>query len=201
LARRPDQTGLARGQAFAYPFGAIDSGAEHVVADCGYNSGRGVSGVDDRRTFAETIPPVDAYATRAPPNPKQNTTLATIESYVTAAEQDGGGWVQLVFHHLCNQCDAYSISPADFTALLDWLEPRAASGTAVQTTSQVIGGPALPPCNRRAAESLRAEATHLRSGARTRRLSNSQGRGFLATNGTGRQTPFEPSVTSASVGL
>jgi hypothetical protein len=124
---------------FAYPFGGIDAGAEQVVKDCGYNSGRGVAG------GTETIPPLDAFATRTPPNPKQGTTVATIESYVTAAEQSGGGWVQLVFHHLCNQCDAYSITPDDFTALLDWLQPRAATGTLVKTTAEVIGGPVQPP--------------------------------------------------------
>jgi len=130
---------------FAYPFGGIDADAKAVVAACGYNSGRGVSGVNGRTVFAETIPPLDAYATRTPPNPKQRTTLATIESYITDAETNGGGWVQLVFHHLCDQCDAYSISPADFTALLDWLQPRAASGTAVKTTAEVIDGPVQPP--------------------------------------------------------
>jgi len=123
----------------------FDAGVKQIVHDCGYSSGRGVSGVEDRKTFAETIPPFDAYATRTPPNPKQGTTLATIEGYVTAAEQHGGGWVQLVFHHLCDGCDAYSISPANFTALLEWLQPRAASGTVVETTTQVIGGPVQPP--------------------------------------------------------
>jgi endoglucanase len=123
---------------FAYPFGGFDAGTKQVVSDCGYNSGRGVAG------GTETIPPLDAYATRTPPNPKQGTTVATIESYVTDAEQAGGGWVQLVFHHLCNQCDAYSITPDDFTALLDWLQPRAASGTIVKTTAEVIGGPVNP---------------------------------------------------------
>jgi peptidoglycan/xylan/chitin deacetylase (PgdA/CDA1 family) len=130
---------------FAYPYGSIDAGAEAVVQACGYNSGRGVAGVNDRRVFAETIPPLDAYATRTPPNPKQGTTLATIEGYVTASEQNGGGWVQLVFHHLCDGCDAYSITPANFTALLDWLQPRAATGTVVETTAEVIGGPVQPP--------------------------------------------------------
>jgi peptidoglycan/xylan/chitin deacetylase (PgdA/CDA1 family) len=130
---------------FAYPYGSFDSLAKKVVHDCGYNSGRGVSGVNDRRVFAETIPPLDAYATRTPPNPKQGTTLATIEGYVTAAEDNGGGWVQLVFHHLCDGCDAYSITPANFTALLDWLQPRTASGTVVETTQQVIAGPVNPP--------------------------------------------------------
>jgi hypothetical protein len=87
---------------FAYPFGSFDADTEAVVAACGFNSGRGVSGVDDTKTFAETMPPLDAYATRTPPNPKQGTTVATIEGYVTAAETHGGGWVQLVFHHVCD---------------------------------------------------------------------------------------------------
>ncbi len=130
---------------FAYPFGAFDAGTKSIVAACGYNSGRGVSGVNDKTVFAESIPPADAYATRTPPNPKQGTTLATIESYVTAAEQNGGGWVQLVFHHVCDGCDAYSISAATLSALLDWLQPRAAAGTTVATTTQVVGGPVQPP--------------------------------------------------------
>jgi hypothetical protein len=95
--------------------------------------------------FAETIPPLDAFATRTPPNPKQGTSLATIQGYVTAAEDNGAGWVQLVFHHLCDQCDAYSITPANFTALLDWLAPRAGLGTTVRTTAEVVGGPVRPP--------------------------------------------------------
>ena len=130
---------------FAYPFGGIDAAAKAVVEACGYNSGRGVSGVNDRRVFGETIPPLDPFATRTPPNPKQSTSLATIEGYVTGAEAHGGGWVQLVFHHLCVQCDAYAITPADFSALLDWLQPRAATGTTVETTAEAIGGPVQPP--------------------------------------------------------
>lgn len=131
--------------AFAYPFGSFDASTEQLVAACGYNSGRGVSGVDDRKVFAETIPPADPYATRTPPNPKQGTTVATIEGYVTAAQQHGGGWVQLVFHHICNQCDAYSITAANLLALLDWLQANGASGIVVETTNQVIGGPVNPP--------------------------------------------------------
>jgi peptidoglycan/xylan/chitin deacetylase (PgdA/CDA1 family) len=131
--------------AFAYPFGAFDAGTEQIVAACGYNSGRGVSGVNDTKVFAETIPPADPYATRTPPNPKQGTTVATIEGYVTAAAQNGGGWVQLVFHHICNSCDAYSITVANFQALLDWLQSNESSGIVIETTNQVIGGPVSPP--------------------------------------------------------
>lgn len=132
---------------FAYPFGRFDDSVKQVVRDCGYNSARWVAGVDGRRTFAETIPPRDAYATRTPQLPKSSTSLATLKSYITDAEQHGGGWVQLVFHHLCTRCNTYAISVADFTALLDWLEPRAAGGTVVLTTNEVVGGavqPAVP---------------------------------------------------------
>jgi len=47
---------------FAYPYGSYDAGSELVVHDCGYNSGRGVAGVDDTKTFAETMPPPDTYS-------------------------------------------------------------------------------------------------------------------------------------------
>ena len=130
---------------FAYPFGTFDAGTEQVVSDCGYNSGRGVSGVNGTSVFAETIPPADPYATRTPPNPKQGTTLGTIQGYVTDAAANGGGWVQLVFHHLCDGCDAYSISPETFDALLAWLEDQAPNAVVVRTTHQVIGGPVQPP--------------------------------------------------------
>jgi endoglucanase len=131
---------------FAYPFGSYDAGSEQVVHDCGYNSGRGVSGVDDTKTYAETIPPLDPYGLRMTPSIKQGTTVATVEGYVTAAETHGGGWVQLLIHHLCDQCDAYSMTVPDFTAFLDWLQGEVAAGrVVVATTDDVIGGPVNPP--------------------------------------------------------
>jgi endoglucanase len=131
---------------FAYPYGSFDAGSEQVVHDCGYNSGRGVSGVDDTKTFAETIPPLDPYGLRMTPSIKQGTTVATIEGYVTAAETHGGGWVQLLIHHLCVQCDPYSMTVPDFTTFLDWLQGEVAAGrVVVATTDDVIGGPLNPP--------------------------------------------------------
>jgi peptidoglycan/xylan/chitin deacetylase (PgdA/CDA1 family) len=131
---------------FAYPFGSFDSGTEQVVRDCGYNSGRGVAGISKTGPFAETIPPLDPYATRTPPNPKKSTKLSTLELYVLNAEANGGGWVQFVFHRLCEQCGPYAITPAKFTAFLDFLQGEVAGGrVTVQTTAQVIGGPVQPP--------------------------------------------------------
>jgi hypothetical protein len=95
---------------FAYPFGSYNDRAEGVVANCGYTSGLTVSGVTDRKVFGETIPPLDPYATRTPPNPKQGTTVATIEGYVTAA---------------------------DLGALAAWLAGRPAT-TVVLTTAQAM---------------------------------------------------------------
>jgi peptidoglycan/xylan/chitin deacetylase (PgdA/CDA1 family) len=142
-------------QSFAYPFGSFDAGSEAVVQACGLNSGRGVSGVSihtNKNQFGETVPPVDAYATRTPPSAKKATKLSTLETYVTNAEagvQATGQtlWVQLVFHHYCDaHCGAYTVQPAKFTALLDFLAAeRLAGRVSVQTTAQVIGGPENPP--------------------------------------------------------
>lgn len=57
--------------------------------------------------------------TRTPPNPKKSTKLSTLELQVRNAEANGGGWVQFVFHRLCEQCGPYAITPAKFTAFLD----------------------------------------------------------------------------------
>jgi hypothetical protein len=118
-------------ESFAYPFGSFDSTSEAVVHYCGYNSGRGVTGVSKTGPFGETIPPADAYATRTPPNPKTATKLSTLESYVLNAETDtqSTDWVQFVFHRVCDKstdghCGAYSISPDDLSAFRGRLRPR-----------------------------------------------------------------------------
>jgi peptidoglycan/xylan/chitin deacetylase (PgdA/CDA1 family) len=143
-------------ESFAYPFGSFDATSEAVVHYCGYNSGRGVSGISKSGPYGETIPPLDAYATRTPPNPKKATKLATLELYVTNAENDttqSSDWVQFVFHKVCDKstgghCGPYSISPAKFSALLDFLQAEVAAGrVVVETTAQVIGGPLNPACD------------------------------------------------------
>jgi peptidoglycan/xylan/chitin deacetylase (PgdA/CDA1 family) len=140
---------------FAYPFGSYDAASEGVVQACGYNSGRTVSGVSihvAKNKIGETVPPVDPYATRTPPNPKKATKLKTMEQYVLNAEagvQATGQtlWIQFVFHRYCDaHCGAYTVQPAKFTALLDFLLAETAAGrVSVQTTAQVIGGPVNPP--------------------------------------------------------
>src|SRR5215472_11343583 len=149
---------LAQGfapESFAYPFGSFDSTSEAVVHYCGYNSGRGVAGIRKTGPFGETIPPADAYATRTPPNPKTATKLSTLELYVRNAETDtqSTDWVQFVFHRVCDKstgghCGAYSISPPELSAFLDFLQGEVTAGrVVVETTAQVIGGPLNPACH------------------------------------------------------
>ena len=124
---------------FAYPFGSYNSTTIQALKDCGYNSGRTVAMGPD------TIPPADPYATEAMTLVKSSTSLATIQGWITQAEQSGAGWVQLIFHHVCDNCNVYSITAGDLNALLDWLQPRAAHGTVVKTAGEVIGGAVQPP--------------------------------------------------------
>ena len=71
-----------------------------------------------------------------------------LESYVTNAEQNGGGWIQVVLHNVCQACTPNAISPSDFNAFLNWLQPRAAAGTVVKPVRQVIDEGARPPTER-----------------------------------------------------
>ena len=68
--------------------------------------------------FAETIPPLNRWAIRAPLDILKTTTLDTMKGYVTQAEQNGGGWVVLVIHSVCNGCDEYSITEAQLSDFL-----------------------------------------------------------------------------------
>ena len=154
---------------FAYPFGAYDANAESIVQNCGYTVGRAaggvdVSGVGAGPVYAESLPPKDVLGTRTvysapagnPPNvpPLQ---LSDMESAITGASQNGGGWIQLAFHEICSQAldpSNYSNCIADWgpvelstlNSLLDWLQNAgqpggAPAGTVIKTVSQVINGP------------------------------------------------------------
>ena len=135
---------------FAYPFGSYDANSETIVASCGYDSARTVSGVSihvGKNKIGETLPPLDAYATRTPPNPKKATKLSTMEQYVLNAEagvQATGEslWIQFVFHRYCDaHCGAYTVQPAKFTALLDFLAAERLGGrVSVETTAEAIAG-------------------------------------------------------------
>jgi len=131
---------------FAYPYSDYNSTVEGIVQHCGYNAARidsdlngpdGCSGCD----AAESIPPADAYAIRTADSVKDNWSLSDLENLVTNAEKEGG-WMPITFHHICdNDCDLYSISTANFSAFLTWLQTQNVS---VETVAQVMGGSVQP---------------------------------------------------------
>ena len=138
--------GLSPVVSFAYPEGAANSTTETIAKSC-YTSGRGAwcNNPGANGSCTQSIPPAEPYWIETPEAVVNTTTLAQLEGYVTAAENSGGGWVPIQFHHICNNCDQYSISSANLTSFLNWLQPRAGSGTVVETVAQVMGGaPVIP---------------------------------------------------------
>ncbi|MFE8596315.1 polysaccharide deacetylase family protein [Archangium violaceum] len=136
---------------FAYPFGDKDSVTRQIVIDCNYNSARESGGLrtptgSSGNPYAESVPPADAYAIRTHGSVQDTTSLATLQAYVLRAEENGGGWVPIVFHHICDGCgETFAITPANLAAFLDWLAPRASRGTTVVRMDTVIGGVLKPP--------------------------------------------------------
>ena len=142
------------GKSFAYPYGEYDATAESIVQECGYASGRGAFGLrnitstTDTRPLASQIPPPDRYAILTPCCIRSDVTLAQLQDYIVKAENNGGGWVPLVLHRICENCGgdspAPSMTPATFQAFVDWLAQRASRGTVVRTVGQVVSGDAQP---------------------------------------------------------
>lgn len=140
---------------FAMPFADADDGTQAAVRRCGYNSARGLKGLctgtPPTRTrqsgcvTAESIPPADPYPTRALNQVDSTWTQADLRGAVTGAQQSGGGWVQLTFHHICDGCSPAAVRPADLDAFLSWLKERAGAGdVTVETVHEVIGGTVKP---------------------------------------------------------
>jgi peptidoglycan/xylan/chitin deacetylase (PgdA/CDA1 family) len=132
---------------FAYPYGARNSTIASIVQGCGYNSGRRAWGLCSPAQTgcpaAEPIPPPNVWEIRTQDNTRSWTTVQDLQNAVMNAEATGG-WITLVFHHICDGCDSYAITQSNFQAFLDWLQPRSANGTVVKTVQEVIGGPSQP---------------------------------------------------------
>ncbi len=155
---------------FAYPYGSYNALAESVVQSCGYTAGRAAGGLDTAGpaagpVYAESIPPKNPLAIRTlynePPSPGATApplSLANMENSITAASQNGGGWVTLVFHQICSQaydptnyttCIGNTWGPVELAtlqSLIAWLQNAgqpggAPQGTQIKTMSQVVNGP------------------------------------------------------------
>ncbi|MBF4573359.1 cell wall-binding repeat-containing protein [Herbiconiux sp. VKM Ac-1786] len=141
---------------FAYPFASSTPAVQQTVADCGYNTARGLG---DLKTapgtpcadcaVSETLPPADPTLTAAADQVDSTWDLARLQSTVTAADAVGG-WVQLTFHHICaSTCDTSpenaTISSALFDEFTTWLAQWQAGGNGtVKTVQQAVGGAVKP---------------------------------------------------------
>lgn len=117
---------------FAYPYGQYDDEAKQAVKDCGFMNARLVT------HGPEVIPPQDLYGLRAMPYIVKDTQVDKIQRYVKGVEKDGGGWAILTFHHVCDQCDQYSITPEDFIKFAKWLHLQQQHGLVIKTIGEVL---------------------------------------------------------------
>ncbi len=128
---------------FAYPGGADSPRTEAIVRGCGYTSARGLVGLRApgcpgcART--ESIPPRDPMALRTAGEVDSSWTLRDLERTVSAAQRRGG-WLPLVFHHVCGgrRCGGLAVRLTTLGAFARWLAQR--RGTAVRTVGQVTVG-------------------------------------------------------------
>ncbi|HUS68488.1 MAG TPA: polysaccharide deacetylase family protein [Kofleriaceae bacterium] len=132
-------------ESFAYPFGELSDELQDAARDCGYSSARRVGGVYDAEVCqacpkAESIPPVLPFDVQTPTSVTPETTLETMQSWVTEAEAAGGGWIDIVYHSVCDDCAPNAVSPAVLEGFLAWLESREGDGVIVATADQVVGG-------------------------------------------------------------
>jgi peptidoglycan/xylan/chitin deacetylase (PgdA/CDA1 family) len=132
---------------FAYPGGAADRRAEAIAAGCGFDSARLTTGLRNGGCpgcrITESIPPATPMGIRTPGELDGSWTLRDLEDLVTRAERAGGGWLPLIFHHICTarQCGPLSARASMLNAFAHWLAGRSRGGTVVRTVSQVTGGP------------------------------------------------------------
>ncbi|GAA4563338.1 polysaccharide deacetylase family protein [Planotetraspora kaengkrachanensis] len=144
---------------FAYPLGSYDDNAAATVLKCGYNNGRLTSGLYGKGPFSETLPPANPslIRTRSAGTAPEDV-VANIEAGIKDAQAHGGGWYNIVLHHICDTCRTDSISRADFIKLLAWLRQSVDDGSIMmRTAGQVVGGPVRPPIS---AAALTAQSAH-----------------------------------------
>lgn len=148
---------------FAYPLGADSAAVRRLVSQCGYNSARDVSGLFNSANdcsdcpAGETIPPTNDFRVRTS---ESITSHPVLKARVMLAESKGGGWVPLVFRHVCVCPDKgdSAITPADLTEFVKWLSERPAT-TKVRTVDQVVGGEYKPVKGQPVARLVAAGAT------------------------------------------
>ncbi|HSR21391.1 MAG TPA: polysaccharide deacetylase family protein [Anaerolineales bacterium] len=120
---------------FAYPFGGYDDAAKQMVRECGYSNARSIGAGPD------SVPPRDAFALRAYPYIVSDTSFSKLRRYVTGTVKEGGGWLILIFHHVCDDCDYFAVRPEVLQRFIPWLAEQQAQGLLqVRTVGDVVQG-------------------------------------------------------------
>ncbi|SDH04802.1 Polysaccharide deacetylase [Pseudonocardia oroxyli] len=134
----------------AYPFSSTAPSVEDSARSCGYDAARLVGGLAARDSCVacdktEAMPLQDPFSARSPGQFDPTWTLPEMQTLVLDAERTGGGWLPLVFHHICDACEDNAVGLTQFSAFADWLAARQAAGTlTVRTASEALGLAALP---------------------------------------------------------
>lgn len=143
-------------RSFAYPFGYATPEIEQIVADCGYNSARGLGGLKtvhppvgggyscEQCASAEIIPPANPMLTKAPAQLRDDWTVDDLKNQVTSS---GGGWLELTFHGVCpSDCSDITIAQDRLDQFLAWLADQQSQGKLiVRPVGDVTGGPVQSP--------------------------------------------------------
>lgn len=120
---------------FAYPFGNFEAPTEAMLKQCGYLGARTILG------GPQHFPIADPYAVLALPYIVSDTNLAKLQRYISQARTEGGGWVILTFHHVCDGCDYFSVKPDVMDKYIPWLAGQRNMGhVTVKTFGEVMQG-------------------------------------------------------------
>ncbi|MGE5134281.1 MAG: polysaccharide deacetylase family protein [Gemmatimonadota bacterium] len=139
-----------RAISFAYPGSFYSPSLEKIVRGCGYGNARIAAGLRSpdcpQCRIAETVPSANPYAIRTPGQVDGRWTLAGLQRLVRSAQRSGGGWVPIVFHHICTapQCGPLAVRAPLLDAFARWLAQQRSSGVQVRTVGDVMGGRPRP---------------------------------------------------------
>lgn len=144
--------------ALAYPSGANNSTIQSEAQSCGYGNARTAGGLSPAGgtglTYAETLPPKNWMAMRAYA-PSGQVTLSNLESLVSSAASQGGGWIPIVIQRVCSStldqanystCTSSAgwIDLGDLQAFISWVQNAGqASGAPAGTAFQTMGNAAI----------------------------------------------------------
>ena len=120
---------------FAYPFGNYDPNVKAMLKECGYAGARTIRG------GPQVMPPSDPYGVLAFPYIVSDTDLGKLQRYINGTRSQGGGWVILTFHHVCDACDYFAVHPDVWNAFVPWLaRQQSVHQLQVKTFGEVITG-------------------------------------------------------------